>query len=130
MKKKKRFTAKELKNFKLKLQREKERLTKELKKIEEDKFPLGPPPIPSELLSYDDDSTDTASEVEEIGRIAAMEGNIHRLMKQIEGALDKIDKGTYGVCDSCGGVIEKARLKVKPSATLCIKCKSKQEKLK
>ncbi|MCL4433732.1 MAG: TraR/DksA C4-type zinc finger protein [Actinobacteria bacterium] len=42
----------------------------------------------------------------------------------IDDALDGIDKGTYGLCDSCHKPISKARLRALPYARLCIECKS------
>ena len=46
---------------------------------------------------------------------------------QIDMALAKIDDGTYGVCEDCGGDIPLARLQALPFATQCIECKRKSE---
>lgn len=46
---------------------------------------------------------------------------------QIDQALAKIDKGTYGICEDCGGEIPFARLEALPFATQCIECKRKAE---
>lgn len=43
---------------------------------------------------------------------------------EIDVALAKVDKGTYGVCERCGERIPKERLKALPHAALCVKCKS------
>jgi RNA polymerase-binding transcription factor DksA len=45
-----------------------------------------------------------------------------------ERALDRIDAGIYGVCESCGQPIGKARLLAFPRATLCVACKQRQER--
>ena len=50
-------------------------------------------------------------------------------MQQLDGALVRIEKGTYGVCEDCGGKIPVKRLEAFLAARLCIECKSKQEKL-
>jgi DnaK suppressor protein len=50
-----------------------------------------------------------------------------RLMKKIRRALKKLDEGNFGVCEKCGREISEERLKVRPVAVLCIKCKKKQE---
>ncbi|MFI3272188.1 MAG: RNA polymerase-binding protein DksA [Pseudomonadota bacterium] len=50
-----------------------------------------------------------------------------RLIKKIRGALQRMEEGTYGVCDDCGEEISVARLKARPVTKLCINCKSKQE---
>jgi len=46
---------------------------------------------------------------------------------QIDEALRKIEEGTYGICESCGGEIPWARLQAAPYATMCVECKRKQE---
>ena len=46
----------------------------------------------------------------------------------VERALDKIEQGTYGICDRCGQQIEPRRLEVLPDATLCVACKELEEK--
>jgi len=45
----------------------------------------------------------------------------------IEAALDRIDEGTFGVCEECGVNIPRARLNAIPFAHLCVKCASEQE---
>ena len=47
--------------------------------------------------------------------------------KQIEEALVKISKGTYGICDMCGVVIPLGRLKAKPFAKFCTECRTVYE---
>jgi DnaK suppressor protein len=48
--------------------------------------------------------------------------------EQTEHALARIEAGTYGVCESCGKPIGKARLQAFPRATLCVACKQRQER--
>jgi DnaK suppressor protein len=50
-----------------------------------------------------------------------------KLITKIDEALGRIDDGTYGVCEECGGLIGVERLKARPVTTLCIQCKSEQE---
>ncbi|HEY5648368.1 MAG TPA: RNA polymerase-binding protein DksA [Nitrospiria bacterium] len=50
-----------------------------------------------------------------------------KLLKKIEEAIDRIDDGTFGICDSCGGEIGLKRLEARPVTTLCIDCKTEQE---
>lgn len=42
--------------------------------------------------------------------------------KQVDKALSKMESGTYGICEKCGGKIEAERLEADPAASLCIKC--------
>jgi DnaK suppressor protein len=57
-------------------------------------------------------------------RIREREG---KLVGKIKKALQKIDDGTYGICEECGESISEKRLEVRPVATLCIECKREQE---
>ncbi|MGH7829405.1 MAG: RNA polymerase-binding protein DksA [Candidatus Binatia bacterium] len=50
-----------------------------------------------------------------------------KLLTKIEEALERLDRGVYGICDECGEKITVARLKARPVTTLCIDCKSSQE---
>lgn len=51
----------------------------------------------------------------------------HATLKEIDEALRRIEEGTFGICEECGGKISKKRLEVLPYATLCIKCAEKEE---
>lgn len=51
-----------------------------------------------------------------------------RLLNKIREALEKLDNGTFGVCEMCGEEISEARLKARPVTTYCIDCKIEQEK--
>jgi DnaK suppressor protein len=48
---------------------------------------------------------------------------------KIDEALRKLDEGTYGMCEDCGGAISKERLKIIPFAIYCIDCQEKREEL-
>jgi len=50
------------------------------------------------------------------------------LIKKIRASLEDIEDGVYGICDDCGKGISIERLKARPVAGRCIKCKTKQEK--
>lgn len=56
----------------------------------------------------------------------SIERNTVDLLHKVERALERIDKGTYGVCESCGSQIPIARLEVLPYATMCVTCASKR----
>ncbi len=51
-----------------------------------------------------------------------------KLISKIREALDRIDEGTFGVCESCEEEIGGARLRARPVTTLCIDCKTEQER--
>jgi DnaK suppressor protein len=50
-----------------------------------------------------------------------------KLVHKIDEALDRIEDGSFGICDECGEEISGPRLEARPVTTLCIQCKSKQE---
>lgn len=51
-----------------------------------------------------------------------------KLLRKIEQTIKSIEEGTYGKCNDCGKEISLDRLKARPVASLCIDCKTKQEK--
>lgn len=61
-------------------------------------------------------------------RMEALEKELRRHMLEIEEALKRIKKRTYGKCLSCGEMIDTDRLAVKPTALYCVKCEQKREK--
>jgi DnaK suppressor protein len=50
-----------------------------------------------------------------------------KLIGKIKEALERIETGTYGICEVCGEEISEARLKARPVTTLCIECKKREE---
>jgi len=52
-----------------------------------------------------------------------------KLIKKMQEALERIDDGTFGICERCGGPISEKRLMARPVTTLCIECKTKEEKI-
>jgi DnaK suppressor protein len=75
-----------------------------------------------------DDEADTSSKLFEREHELALSNNTRELLEQTEHALLRIEAGTYGVCESCGKPIGKARLQAFPRATLCVACKQRQER--
>lgn len=122
-----RYSKNDLKEFKKLLEAEKHRLLSELKVLTNEKPQVASIGGSSDA-SYDDDSTDTAAAVTEIGTLLAEEGNLQKILQRVQRALSKIDDGSYGLCDTCSQPIDKARLKAVPFASLCVPCKSLEEK--
>jgi DnaK suppressor protein len=52
-----------------------------------------------------------------------------KLIAKMQEAIRRIDDGTFGICDDCGGLISEKRLLARPVTTQCIDCKTKQEKI-
>jgi DnaK suppressor protein len=53
--------------------------------------------------------------------------NAEQVIAEIDGALNRIEAGTYGTCATCGGEIPVPRLEANPRASLCIDCKRSSE---
>jgi DnaK suppressor protein len=75
-----------------------------------------------------DDPADVGAKAFEREQELALSQNAEDLLLQTERALVRIDAGTYGVCESCGKAIGKARLLAFPRATLCVECKQREER--
>jgi DnaK suppressor protein len=52
-----------------------------------------------------------------------------KLIAKMQEAIKRIDDGTFGLCETCGGSISEKRLQARPVTTLCIDCKTKEEKM-
>jgi len=52
-----------------------------------------------------------------------------KLIMKMQEAIKRIDEGTYGICNVCGGPISEKRLMARPVTTECIDCKTKAEKI-
>jgi DnaK suppressor protein len=75
-----------------------------------------------------DDSADAGAKTFQREHELALTQNARELLAQTERVLAKIKDGTYGVCESCGQPIGKARLQAFPRATLCVACKQREER--
>jgi len=70
---------------------------------------------------------EAAGEVEEYATSLPIEHNLELQLQDVENALDKIEQGTYGACESCGMQIEEERLLVSPETRSCTMCSEKKE---
>jgi DnaK suppressor protein len=73
------------------------------------------------------DDADKASQSIEKELLFELSDNERMTLDHIEAALRKIDKGTYGSCESCRKIIPKPRLDALPFARYCISCQSSAE---
>ena len=73
------------------------------------------------------DPNDRASQESEFAMELRTRDRERKLLKKIGESLDLIDEGEYGYCESCGVEIGVRRLEARPTATLCIDCKTLDE---
>lgn len=57
-----------------------------------------------------------------------LSGGERRLLREVEGALDRLDEGEYGICDHCGEEVGAQRLRAIPWARYCVDCQEKEER--
>jgi DnaK suppressor protein len=76
-------------------------------------------------LNYDSNFADTSQVTAERGEAEALAGELKEALAEVEAALDRLERGTYGQCEHCGQSITPARLEAKPAARLCITCASR-----
>ena len=107
----------------------KKQLSSEEEKLEEQQQKLA-----GENPLFEPGRTDSNPEMvaeaqEEISHrhFAAIGAAVKARSEQVKKALSRMKKGKYGVCEECGVQIDPARLKVDPSATLCLQCQEKKE---
>lgn len=72
--------------------------------------------------SPDPTSAEGGSMVFEYEKDLSVDANTEDLLRKAENALERLDAGEYGICESCGVAIPVARLEVLPYATLCVEC--------
>ena len=80
------------------------------------------------IIDAGDDQADVGAKAYEREHELAMTYTARELLAQAERALARIEAGTYGSCESCGEPIGKARLQAFPRATLCVRCKQREER--
>ena len=73
------------------------------------------------------DPADRASQEEEFSLELRARDRERKLIKKINSTLSRIEEGDYGYCDGCGVEIGIRRLEARPTATLCIDCKTLAE---
>jgi DnaK suppressor protein len=73
------------------------------------------------------DPNDRASQESDMALELRSRDRERKLIKKIQETIAKIDSGEYGFCESCGIEIGLKRLEARPTATLCIDCKTLDE---
>ncbi|VFQ43678.1 RNA polymerase-binding protein DksA [Desulfoluna butyratoxydans] len=73
------------------------------------------------------DPTDRASHEENRNFMLRIRDREHKLIKKIKQALERIDNGVFGICETCEEYITVERLKARPVTTQCIDCKTRAE---
>ncbi len=127
-KKKKKLTKKELTHYKQKLLAERDRILRELGRITE-AINEASDEQESAKQSYSNHLADLGTDYMEKEKNYYYADQEGQYLRAIEAALERIERGDYGLCVECGDVISEKRLEAVPAAELCINCKDRKEKL-
>ena len=119
----------ELRELKERLLSERKDLEAQYTELEESTFATNQSDLTGEM-GFDEEYADAGTATFERERDLSLVNNLRDLMERIDKALEKIDDGTYGLCDRCGKPIEKLRLKALPYANLCLKDKQAEERVR
>lgn len=110
-----------IEELKAQLLREKEKLEKSLARIAR--------PVDKTEGDYETtfedigtDKDDNATEVDQYTGNVSVEVTLENNLQEVIEALERIEKGTYGICENCKKEISVERLKANPSARTCIEC--------
>ena len=120
-------SARMLETIRGRLAAQQEELLEQLREIEESTSSSSRGDISGDV-SFDEDSVDAGSFTSEREKDLSIAHNVRDLLEKIGRVLDKIDDGTYGICESCGKRIEAARVKALPHVLLCLSCKKAEER--
>jgi YteA family regulatory protein len=96
-------------------------MMKSNREAEQDNYTAG------ELSNYDNHPADLGTELFQLELNNALKVHEESILSDIKDALDRIDKGIYGVCAGCGKDIPAERLEVHPYAKMCITCQESFE---
>jgi len=108
----------------------KERLEAEKARLEKDLGSFATPDLQAKQQDFNttyqdfgDDEDENANEIAAYSNNLALEGELEKELRDINGALKHISDGTYGTCKYCKNGISEDRLRARPTASSCIACK-------
>jgi DnaK suppressor protein len=108
------------------LESERERVAEEMRHLLEDTSRSMEDAVDED--GNDSHLADSATETVDREIELSLEDNAQRLLEEIDGAIARVDAGTYGRCERCGGEIDAGRLEALPWAAKCIECKRLEER--
>ncbi len=115
------MNKKEMKRFQTLLEERRTEIMDQFQSTKEKGISFDPDDLPDEV--------DHASSEADQSMNLRLRDRERVLMRKIQKALQKIEAGEYGVCESCGEEIGVKRLEARPVTELCIQCKEEEEKL-
>lgn len=124
----KKINKKELAGFKKLILKRKEEILDGIKHISEDTLKKSQKDASGDISGYTYHMADVATDTYDREFSLGLASNDREALYELDDALKKIEEGTFGICEDCKSPIAKNRLKVIPSARLCVSCQEKREK--
>ncbi len=115
------MNKRDLQKFKTLLEQSRRSLLQSARKTLEEETVLDTDDLPDEI--------DLASSEYAQSMVFRLRDREKFLLRKIDKALERIEEGEFGICESCGEDISPKRLEARPVTTLCIRCKEEQEKV-
>jgi len=115
------------KEIKEQLEKKKELLEKELSSFAQ-KDLHNKDNFRSSFPDFGNKDDENVAEVATFSDRLSLEGELEKTLRDVNGAMERIEKGTYGICKYCNNEIEEKRLQVRPVSSACIECKKKLTK--
>lgn len=116
----------EIEHFRALLVEERTRLQEELEYVRDRSTDMDSG-LPEDGESGDEDSADLASAMMDKEMDLSVEDELEDLLNQVDRAFQKVEEGTYGICDVSGEPIPRSRLELIPFATLTVECQAMAE---
>jgi DnaK suppressor protein len=113
------LSQRDLERFKIRLLEERARILSDMDKLVRESNELGK----DGTMDIGDEASDLSSRQ----LLLSLNEADRKKLLEIEEALERMEEGTYGICEECGEPISIKRLEVKPTALYCVECKSRLE---
>ncbi|MCX7779183.1 MAG: TraR/DksA C4-type zinc finger protein [Patescibacteria group bacterium] len=111
-----------LKEIEERLKKQKTELEAQLEKLGERSKRFGNG-FEVDFPDFGDKEDEMADEVSAFGDRLSLGSSLEKSLEEVNLALEKIKKGTYGICEKCGQKIDEKRLRALPTAKYCLTCK-------
>ncbi|MCM8801474.1 MAG: TraR/DksA family transcriptional regulator [Candidatus Omnitrophica bacterium] len=125
---KKKFTKKDLLEFKKIILKKKEEILDHIRHISENNLRKSQKELSGDISGYTYHMADVATDTYDREFSLGLASNEREILYELDEALRKIEEGTFGICESCKSVITKIRLKAVPYARFCVKCQRDKER--
>lgn len=124
----KRMPGKELKKFKGYLITQKEKVLREIKNLRDENLNRSQKDASGDLSGYAFHLADMATDNYDREFSLGLADNELKTLRSIDDALNRIEEGTFGICEGCDKPIAKRRLMALPHTRFCLDCMSEEEK--